>query len=490
MINSQLAQKFIDEDDVVTDGEGVEDGSATETTTSSVENRAQVGGIIGYAYGGYGDHVVTVKSCYNNGLVWANGNDVAGIVGIANSVHVYDCYNTGVVESTFIDTKAETRTYGKYVGGIIGRLAGDLNKFERNFNKGTVASSGGSGYFGVGGGYNAYPHFYSNNFYYSDLTTNDKNAAKIKDSQLGDYSVFTGINESDEWIYTLYGPELKYFHTCENTEKIVTTEANCNTKEVYNETCRCLETVYASGVIGEIAADKHAYEESAWQANAGAYEFKCKRCGTVKATVETPFVYVDAYTHVSAFVGNDKNDGTTPETAVYSLEEAVRRLSATGGKAIICDRYYLGKDGALEINLPAYEKTVTITTNLSAEGKVVTGFATVTNGVHFNLGGPTKFENIIFNGSDTVKNSSDSGYYKIPVICANWNNVEFGEGVSSFGAAYFVAGKCYHDSFKVPASRNDAAKTQELIFSKVTAIDIKDASGNKLQSAVTFFSRV
>ena len=490
LINSQLAQKFVDEDDIVTDGEGVEDDSTTETTTSSVENRAQVGGIVGYAYGGYGEHVVTIKACYNNGLVWANGNDVAGIVGIANSAHVYDCYNTGVVESTFIDTKAETRTYGRYVGGIIGRLAGDLNKFERNFNKGETVSTGGSGVFGVGGGYNAYPHFYTNNFYYNSLTTKDKNSTKITEAQLGDYSVFTGINESDEWIYTVYGPELKYFHVCENTEKIVTTEADCITNEVYNETCRCLVTVYKTGVVGDIDPDNHAFDKAKWESSGDAYVFACPDCKQVFATAETPAVYVDSYTFINAFVGDDENDGTTPETAVCSIEEAARRLSTTGGKIIICDRYYLGKSGALEVNLPTYEKTVTITTKLGAEGKVVTGFAVATNGVHLNLGGPTKFENIIFNGTSDAKNPSDGGYYKIPVICAGWNDVEFGEGIYSFGAAYFVAGNCYHDSFKVPASVNDAAKTQNLVFSKISAIDITDGNGNLLQNAVTFFSRV
>lgn len=490
LIDSRLAQSFVDADDVVTDGEGVEEGEDDDASTSSIEYRAQIGGIVGYAYGGYGDHVVTIKSCYNNGFVWANGNDVAGIVGIANSAHVYDCYNLGRVESTFIDTKAETRTYGRYVGGIIGRLAGDLNKFERNFNKGETVSTGGSGVFGVGGGYNAYPHFYTNNFYYNSLTTKDKNSTKITEAQLGDYSVFTGINESDEWIYTVYGPELKYFHVCENTEKIVTTEADCITNEVYNETCRCLVTVYKTGVVGDIDPDNHAFDKAKWESSGDAYVFACPDCKQVFATAETPAVYVDSYTFINAFVGDDENDGTTPETAVYSIEEAARRLSTTGGKIIICDRYYLGKSGALEVNLPTYEKTITITTNLGAEGKVITGFAVVTNGVHLNLGGPTKFENIIFNGTSDVKNPSDGGYYKIPVICANWNDVEFGTGITAFGAAYFVAGNCYHDSFDLPTAVHDAEITQNLVFNKITAIDIKDANGNVLQNAATFFGRV
>ncbi len=491
LIDSRLAQEFIDEDDVVTDGEGVEDGDGDDATTSSIEYRAQIGGIVGYAYGGYEDHVVTIKSCFNNGFVWANGNDVAGIVGISNSAHVYDCYNLGRVESTFIDTKTETRSYGRYVGGIIGRIAGTLNDFERNFNKGEVVSTGGSGMFGVGGGYNAYPDFYANNFYYNSLTTKDKNSTKVTEAQLGDYSVFTGINESSEWLYTLYGPELVYFHECENTEDIVTLETTCITTGLYNETCRCLETVYAENVVLPIDENNHAFEKSVWAETAeGTYEFKCKDCQLVKATAEEPFVYVDAYNFINAFVGDDENDGVTPETAVYTIEEAVRRLATTGGKVIICDRYYLGNNGALEVNLPAYEKTITFTTRLADAGNVNTGFAVIVNGVHFNLGGPTKFENIIFNGSSDTKNISDNGYYKIPVICAGWNDLEFGNGIYAYGAAYVIAGNCYHDEFKVASASNDAEKTQNLVFGKVTAFDIKDASGEKLQNAVTFFSRV
>ena len=489
LIDSRLAQEFVDEDDIVTDGEGVEDGAGDDTTTtSSIEYRAQIGGIVGYAYGGYEGHFINVKSCFNKGFVWANGNDVAGIVGIANAAHVYDCYNTGRVESTFIDTKTETRSYGRYVGGIIGRLANEGNKFERNFNKGETVSTGGRGFFGVGGGYNAYPDFYTNNFYYNSNTTTDKNSVKVTEAQLSDYSVFTGINESAEWLYTLYGPELVYFHECANTEKIVTTEATCAVKEVYNETCRCLETVYNTDVIGEKNPDNHAFEKSVWSetAVAGTYEFKCVDCGKVMATDTTPYVYVDAYSFITEVIGNDENDGVTPDTAVYTIEEAVRRLATTGGKVILCDRYVVDSD----ITLPEYEKLITITTKLTDADQVNTGFAITTHGVNMVLGGPTKFEKIIFNGSAKTQNGSDNGYYRIPVICANWNDLEFGSGIMAYGAAYVVAGNSYDVNHPLTSATNTASTTVNLTFGKVTAFNIDDGAGNKLQDAVTFFNRV
>ncbi|MBQ6893247.1 MAG: hypothetical protein IJN48_03490, partial [Clostridia bacterium] len=490
LIDSAAAQPFVDEDDVVTDGEGVTDGSTDDTTaTSSIEQRAQIGGIVGYAYGGYGDHIVTIQSCYNAGHIWANGNDVAGILGISNAAYVFDCYNTGLVESTYINTKVDGGIiYGRYVGGIIGRLANEGNKFERNFNKGETVSTGGRGYFGVGGGYNAYPDFYSNNFYYNSNTITDKNSTKIAEAQLSDYSVFTGINESTEWLYTLYGPELVYFHDCENTEKIVTTEATCTVKEVYNETCRCLETVYETGVIGEINSDNHAFEKSVWAETdvAGTYEFKCADCGKVMATDETPYVYVDAYAFISDVIGDDENDGVTPETAVYTIEEAVRRLATTGGKIILCDRYVINSD----IILPEYEKLITITTKLTDAGKVNTGFAITAQGPHIDLGGPTKFENIIFNGSSKTQNGSDNGYYRIPVICANWHDLEFGDGILSYGAAYVVAGNSYDEKHPLTSATNGTPATVNLTFGKVTAYDIDDGAGTHLQDAVTFFGRV
>ncbi len=435
-----LPDDFVSDDTTADEGTG-EDGVTSDTTVTEVpsyfKRNAQIGGILGYACEGTDSVVITVKNSLNDGHIYAPGNDIGGIIGIANPAHVLDNHNRGKVESTLTYLDGTTTRPGKYVGGIIGRLNHpEHDVFARNVNSGETVSTGGAGFFGIGGGYNRYASSYTDNYYISALTT-DKNSTHVsEDIHLS--SSFAGLNANEAWVFTTkYGPELVYFHEC----------------------------------------DEVNHEDYMWvKQEDGTYSYYACCDKTVKASdVEVPYIYVDNNTHLSSFVGSDENDGLTAATAVATIEKAVEKLAKTGGRVILADRYRITTD----VTLPAYEKTVTFTTE-----NFETGFVTANHGVTINLNGPTAFENIIFNGSRTTER--DGAYHNTLVIAANWNDLTIGPRISTYGNAYIIAG-----SNGVNVAEKDLGnKTVNITLYRTLAHAILDADKNTLAAAMPFYDMV
>ena len=267
--------------------------------------------------------------------------------------------------------------------------------------------------------------------------------------------------------------------THSDTELVVVTPSTCTTAGTQNRVCKtCFKTV-EENIAMELDPSNH--EGHAWRYDAASASYKdvCTGCSTVLAEQQTaPVLYVDAATTVSALTGKDTNDGLTADTPLLTIDEAVKRLAVTGGTVMLADRYVI----ASNVNLPAYRSEITFTAIENANGTVGTGFVFSTHGVVFNLNGPTKFERIIFNGVSSSKNSSDSNYYNIPVFAAHWNNVTFGERLSTFGAIYFVAGA------NNPEASDDIQRNVTLTFGPTVAQNVK--LSDESSAPVTFFDRI
>ena len=498
---------------VATTGTGGILGSTNKLGTCTVSGCANygavtgirsVGGIVGYYYGADTASTIALTSatyklydCLNAGTVTATSatqTDLGGILGIAYQVAgIHSCWNKGdVVISAASCSKP-------YAGGICGRTQ-TVGKMAYCYNEVKPTYAGTSKYAQAIVGYPAVKNCISN--YYKDgLGMTDQQT-----TQNTAYSAenFNTLNAKGHWISTADGaPELFSFHThvYNKHEAIEGTETHTNACSVegctealeasthtYGEDSLCtvcgasdpsacahtetypviktVPTCVTTGVketicsaCGEVLkTETLAVDESnhtawgVWTAAAdGKYTLACTDCGAIAATLDVPVVYLDAGTTMNEAIGADTNDGLTAATAVLTLDEAVRRLAATGGKVILADRYTF----AINEALPAYTGTITFTTE-----NCETGFRNDTALNVFTLGGPTKFENLIFNGVQTV------------IIVGNWNDVAF-EKLSTFGTAWFVAGN------HLPDAGNDEEKNVTLTFDSTVSRDSK-----------TFFDRI
>ena len=147
--------------------------------TGNVTGYTNIGGIGGFAYNG------SIATSYNVGDIKTTRHDAAsysvtpinmgGILGESTEmaigrVIIYDTYNKGTIgDSTY-------NTYGRHVGGIVGRLSGIV---EKSYNNGDIYN----GFNVVGGivGY-WYSGYLKNVFNTGNITVNNKNNA---DSQVG-----------------------------------------------------------------------------------------------------------------------------------------------------------------------------------------------------------------------------------------------------------------------------------------------------------------
>lgn len=145
--------------------------------TGNVKGYTNIGGIGGIAYNG------SIAGSYNVGDIHTTRADAAGttpinmggILGDSSEmaigrVIIYDTYNKGTIgDSSY-------KTYGRHVGGIVGRLSGIV---EKSYNNGDIYNG-----FNVVGGIAGY--WYSgclkNVFNTGNITVNNKNNA---DSQVG-----------------------------------------------------------------------------------------------------------------------------------------------------------------------------------------------------------------------------------------------------------------------------------------------------------------
>lgn len=147
--------------------------------TGNVKGYTNIGGIGGFAYNG------SIAGSYNVGDIKTTRHDavkigvtpinMGGILGESTEmaigrVIIYDTYNKGTIGDSSYNT------YGRHVGGIVGRLSGIV---EKSYNNGDIYN----GFNVVGGivGY-WYSGYLKNVFNTGNITVNNKNNA---DSQVG-----------------------------------------------------------------------------------------------------------------------------------------------------------------------------------------------------------------------------------------------------------------------------------------------------------------
>lgn len=145
--------------------------------TGNVKGYTNIGGIGGFAYNG------SIAASYNVGDIHTTRADVGrttpinmgGILGdsteqASGRVIIYDTYNKGTIgDSSF-------NTFGRHVGGIVGRLSGIV---EKSYNNGDIYN--GSNVVGGIAGY-WYSGYLKNVFNTGNITVNNKNQAE---SQVG-----------------------------------------------------------------------------------------------------------------------------------------------------------------------------------------------------------------------------------------------------------------------------------------------------------------
>lgn len=145
--------------------------------TGNVKGYTNIGGIGGFAYNG------SIAASYNVGDIHTTRADagrttpinMGGILGdsteqASGRVIIYDTYNKGTIgDSSF-------NTFGRHVGGIVGRLSGIV---EKSYNNGDIYN--GSNVVGGIAGY-WYSGYLKNVFNTGNITVNNKNQAE---SQVG-----------------------------------------------------------------------------------------------------------------------------------------------------------------------------------------------------------------------------------------------------------------------------------------------------------------
>lgn len=145
--------------------------------TGNVKGYTNIGGIGGFAYNG------SIAASYNAGDIrttrsgagYTTPINMGGILGdsteqASGRVIIYDTYNKGTIgDSSFV-------TFGRHVGGIVGRLSGIV---EKSYNNGDIYN--GSNVVGGIAGY-WYSGYLKNVFNTGNITVNNKNSAE---SQVG-----------------------------------------------------------------------------------------------------------------------------------------------------------------------------------------------------------------------------------------------------------------------------------------------------------------
>ena len=120
-------------------------GNVTATATSTYSSSyAYAGGIVGYTSGS------TINDCYNTGSVTATASSsssyadvyAGGVVGYTYNSTITNCYNTGSVTATSISTSSSSHAYA-YAGGIVGR-ASSSTTITDCYNTGSVTATASS----------------------------------------------------------------------------------------------------------------------------------------------------------------------------------------------------------------------------------------------------------------------------------------------------------------------------------------------------------
>ncbi len=209
------------------------------------------------------------------------------------------------------------------------------------------------------------------------------------------------------------GTALGCDHAEDKLSEVVTRVPTCAVVGLKDIICECGVTVQADVEIA-VDPDNHVDNSNyAWSYNSetGVYYVACSECKTgvitaLEAGVE-PSVYLKT-------TGNDENDGFTATTPVATLEEAVSRLAATGGKVVFTDLYVLSST----VDLPAWEGTITFTAPLNAGGTVDYGIRVTKDLIGLTLGGDAIFDALLVSGPSGATTSMRL------CLAANWHDLD------------------------------------------------------------------
>lgn len=262
-----------------------------------------------------------------------------------------------------------------------------------------------------------------------------------------------------------------------DTYDIIIAEPDCShtgSKKVICSDCSVLVE------IAEIAKapDNHVLggKKYVYDTTAEEWILKCTACDLVygRGGAGALTVYVD-YTAAD----DDGNLGLTPGTALHSIEEAIMRIGDNNATIVLTSDYSF-KD---HTTFPEHKGTVTFTSIADSQGEPAFGFRTEMHGLRLHLNGPTRFENFVFESATTDRLTASGTSYYVLVMYGNYNDVEFGEGLITYGRSFFVVGgNCDSQS---PIEQ----RTVTVTFNSTDAREMVTPSGTPVE-AVPFFGRI
>ena len=250
-----------------------------EGTSTSDDNNAYAGGIVGSAYNS------TITNCYNTGNVTATATSTysssyayaGGIVGYTSGSTINDCYNTGSVTATASSSSSYADVYA---GGIVGYVHnGSTTTITDCNNTGSVTST--SGFFAAyAGGIVGYVHNGSTTTITDCYNTGSVTATATSTSGFSD--AYAGGIVGDAYSSAITN--------CYNTGSVTATATS--TSISYN--------AYAGGIVGR------AYE--------GTTITNCNNTGSVTAKTTSG----NSHANAGGIVGYVHNGSTTTITDCYN----------------------------------------------------------------------------------------------------------------------------------------------------------------------------
>lgn len=207
----------------------------------------------------------------------------------------------------------------------------------------------------------------------------------------------------------------------ECTREDVTVEHTADVIGSVTSTCTVCERVTVTEFhVLDYSTTAWSYDETE-----AAYVVVCPVCGEALATSEeAPTVYV----------GDDGDDtaiGTTADTKVKTITEAVERIAAVGGTVMFNGYVTISENTTLD---DWGENTITFTTDTINDGVADGGLYITTNNVQLVLGGKAVFDTFALKGTNSKIGNV--------IISALWNDVTFTRIRSvDYGCCYLVAGQ-------------------------------------------------
>lgn len=224
--------------------------------SSSIYDKANIGGIVGYNGG-------IIQNCYVTGEIKGYSTNIGGIAGCNYGV-VTDCYNASNISGLDEDDSSPFYTSG-YTGGITAAHYGDYyGEITNCYNAGKISSSFDE-YLGPICGYK-FDYYKLNKNNYSIFFKNDENNFSdgfLTDAQMKYPASFTGFDFNDTWIIDELSsypyPQLK---SCPQVKVNSLELKTMPSKLIYSQgdeldlSGAVLSITYEDGVVTSTEADK------------------------------------------------------------------------------------------------------------------------------------------------------------------------------------------------------------------------------------------